>query len=94
MPCENQEKPNLSAPGARVSPEGTLTPLPSGFAACGTADRAAQRRALLQGKTLVRDWQRKIGRAPGEGARAAEGAVAVRRAITQVPRARSWPCSG
>ena len=62
QPCENQEKPNLSAPGARVSPEGTLTPLPSGFAASGTADRAAQRRALLRGKTLVRDWQRRIGR--------------------------------
>jgi len=62
VPCETQEKPNLSAPGARVGPEGTLSPLPAGFQAGGTADRAGQRRALLKGRRLVRDWQRKIAR--------------------------------
>ena len=61
VPCETQEKPNLSAPGANASPEGTLTPLPANFKASGTADRAKQRTALLKGKTLVRDWQRKLG---------------------------------
>ena len=62
MPCENQEKPNLSAPGASVSPEGTLLPLPASFKAASTAKRADQRAALLKGKTLVRDWQKKLGR--------------------------------
>ena len=62
VPCETQEKPNLSAPGANVSPEGTLTPLPAGAGGRSTARRADQRAALLKGKALVRDWQRKIGR--------------------------------
>lgn len=62
MPCENQEKPNLSAPGANVSPEGTLTPLPAGSQGESTARRADQRAALLDAKSLVRDWQAKIGR--------------------------------
>jgi len=61
VPCENQEKPNLSAPGANASPEGTLTPLPANFKPSGTADPAKQRKALLKGKTLMRDWQRKLG---------------------------------
>ena len=62
LPCENQEKPNLSAPGANVSPEGTLTPLPAGFQAGSRAKRSDQRAALLKGKALVKDWQRKVGR--------------------------------
>jgi hypothetical protein len=62
QPCENQEKPNLSAPGANASPEGTLTPLPANFTAGGTARRSDQRAALLKGRKLVRDWQAKLGR--------------------------------
>jgi len=62
LPCENQDKPNLSAPGANVSPEGTLTPLPAGFQAGSRAKRSDQRAALLKGKALVKDWQRKVGR--------------------------------
>ncbi len=62
VPCETQEPPNLNAPGALASPEGTLAPLPAGFTARGTASRAKQRKALLEASTLVKDWQRKIGR--------------------------------
>lgn len=62
VPCETQENPNLSAPGANVSPEGTLSPLPAGFQAGGTGNRADQRAALLKGKQLVKDWRAKIGR--------------------------------
>ena len=45
-----------------MSPEGTLLPLPASFKAGSTAKRADQRAALLKGKTLVRDWQEKLGR--------------------------------
>jgi virulence factor Mce-like protein len=62
QPCENQEKPNLSAPGANASPEGTLTPLPANFRAGSTARRSDQRAALLKGKKLMRDWQAKLGK--------------------------------
>ena len=64
VPCENQEKPNLSAPGREREPGGH-----AGAAAGrtsrpgGTADAADQRAALLKGRTLVRDWQREARRA-------------------------------
>jgi virulence factor Mce-like protein len=66
VPCETQEKPNLRAPGANVTPEGTMFPLPANFKAGSTAKRADQRAALLKGKRLVRDWHRKLGERQGK----------------------------
>lgn len=63
IPCETQEPPNLSAPGVLVSPDGTLAKLNANRATkASRAPNPARRRALLKAKTLMTDWQRKLGR--------------------------------
>ena len=58
VPCETQETPNLSAPGANASPEGTL--------------RAAARRASRPGSTAKRaDPARRAAQGQDAGARLA-----------------------
>ena len=56
VPCENQQPPNLDAPGANVSETGGLNPRSSSTRLTDGPSLAVRREALLKAQPLVDDW--------------------------------------
>jgi phospholipid/cholesterol/gamma-HCH transport system substrate-binding protein len=59
-PCENQEPPNLKAPGATIQPGGGLAPLASPRRLVSGPSLATRRAALLRAKPAFDRWFKKI----------------------------------